>query len=86
MAQREPQPEDMCQDEAGVIWYVAEVTDDLVYAMTGTENPNDVETAIDAEYDAMATAETAAGGDPGRFSGCGCWLKEDWAALPAVAA
>jgi hypothetical protein len=76
----------MCQDEAGVIWYASEVTDDLVYAMTSTENPEDVQHAIDQEYAATAAAETDAGGDPGKRPNYGCWLKEDWAALPAVAA
>ena len=94
MAQLEPVYQDLCRDEAGVlwsavdeagvIWYASEVTDDLVYVMTSVRNPDNIQHAIDSEYTNTATAETTAGGYPGKHPNYGCWLKEDWAALPAV--
>ena len=87
MAERDPQYGDLCRDEAGVIWKVWMALDDVVYvAPSFRNNSEEVCNALDGEYETISRAETAAGGDHGAEDDGGCWLVEDWAALPAVAA
>lgn len=79
----DPQFGDLCTLD-GVIWYVTEVTDDLVYLDSSADNEYNVWRVVDDEYITTADAEIEAGGDAGKEPYGACWLREDWASAPGA--